>query len=439
MEAKNPPIIVRPDVLAVPPYKQGKALRGKGFKLSSNESHEPPPQRVLAAIAQHHELNRYADPNFSLLRERIAAEYGGVVTSDWVQLGVGSAALLYQLVHATAGGGDNYVHAWPSFEAYPLLGVASGAKAVAVPLTYEAKHDLPAMAEAITARTRVVLLCTPNNPTGPIITRAEFTEFMREMPERVLVILDEAYAEYVTCGEAVRGTPELLVQHPNLLILRTFSKAKGLAGLRIGYGIAAPEIWRAVFAVQIPLAINSLSAIAAQVVLDDAEVVQELVVRNAATIKCRSELVKQLGDLGFSVPQTQGNFVWLPAAQISALVKRAKQLSSFETLENSDQLAPDAPDSMTLGDIKASTALGDSDIVTASGDPATALADALVEAAIIVRAFPGAGVRISVGEPESIGAVTRAIKSFLEHGNCDGFAPTDSVRDSWGGGECGAS
>lgn len=223
-------VTLRPEIVALPPYRQGRAAPADAFKLSSNENPTPPHPAVLAAISDT-AWNRYPDGSAAVLREALAVRHG--VTVDEVHAGAGSVSLLHQFVQAAAGAGDEVVHAWRSFEAYPGIITVAGATGVRVPLDSDGRHDLDAMLAAITDRTRVVLLCTPNNPTGPILTEREVVPFLERVPETLLVILDEAYREFVVHPDAVDGIP-LLERFPNLVVLRTFSKAYGLAGLRIG-------------------------------------------------------------------------------------------------------------------------------------------------------------------------------------------------------------
>lgn len=359
----QPPVRFRADVLAVPAYRQGATPTKPGFKLSSNENPFPPLPGVTEAIAARGDVNRYAAAAMPELRDEIASEFG--VAGDHVHLAAGSVAILYQLVHAAAGSGDSYLFAWPSFEAYPGLGLASAAAPTRVPLTATAEHDLDAMAEAITERTRVILLCTPNNPTGPAIRRADFDRFMARVPAHTLVVLDEAYREFVTDPEAVRGE-DVLHAHPNLVVLRTFSKAYGLAGLRIGYGVGDPAIFRAAASVAIPLSVTGIAESAARASLTpDARSVHAE--RVAVIVDRRDRLVAGLRELGIAVPDAQGNFVWLPEA--------------------------------------------------ATGEPgvrdAAALGAAFAASGTLVRPFPGAGVRISVGEEDSLAVIIDFVREFL--------------------------
>lgn len=354
-----PPVRLRPEVLAVPAYRQGAAPTRPGFKLSSNENPFDPLPSVLEALWDRADVNRYAAAAMPELREQLAERFG--VTPDRVHLAAGSVAILYQLVHAAAGPGEEYVHAWPSFEAYPALGLASGATGVRVPLTVTAEHDLDAIADAITDRTRVILVCSPNNPTGPTVRRDAFDRFMARVPETTLVVLDEAYREFVTDPDAVRGE-EVLPLHENLVVLRTFSKAYGLAGLRIGYAVGHPAILSAAATTAIPLSVTGVADVAARAsMLPQAQAEHDA--RIAEIVSRRDALVRGLAELGVDVPQAQGNFVWVPQA--------------------------------------------------ATGIDAVALAAAFSESGTLVRPFPGDGVRISVGERESVGEVLRVVREHL--------------------------
>lgn len=184
---------IRPEIAALPPYRQGKQAGSDAFKLSSNENPFDPLPQVVAALADATLMNRYPDATARALRERLGERYG--VSPDAVHVASGSVAILYQFVQAAAAAGDEVVYAWRSFEAYPGLPLVAGATGVPVPPTADARHDLDAMAAAVTDRTRVVIVCTPNNPTGPIVTRAEFAAFVAAVPQDVLILLDEAYAE----------------------------------------------------------------------------------------------------------------------------------------------------------------------------------------------------------------------------------------------------
>jgi histidinol-phosphate aminotransferase len=221
---------LRAEIVASAPYRQGKSAPADAFKLSSNENPFEPIPAVLEAIAAS-SPNRYPDATAALLSARLADRFATSV--DAVHVGAGSVSILAQLIQAAAGPGDEVVYAWRSFEAYPGLVTVSGATSVQVPNLPDHRHDLPAMAAAVTERTRAVIVCSPNNPTSTLVTADEFHSFMSAVPATVLVLLDEAYVEFVTEPDAVDGTG-LLGRYPNLVVLRTFSKAYGLAGRRVG-------------------------------------------------------------------------------------------------------------------------------------------------------------------------------------------------------------
>ena len=345
---------IRPEIAALAPYRQGKQAGPDAFKLSSNENPFDPLPSVLEALAHTTPINRYPDASATRLRERLAARYG--VELDQVHVASGSVAILYQLVQAAASVGDEVVYAWRSFEAYPGLPLVAGATGVQVPLTADARHDLDAMADAVTDRTRAVLLCTPNNPTGPIITSDEFAAFVAKVPGDVLIILDEAYAEFVTAEGAVDGLAERVFErHPNAVVLRTFSKAYGLAGLRVGYAIGQAGVLDAARATGIPLSVTAAAETAAIASLD-AE--PELLDRVAVIVERRTRLLAGLRAQGWNVPDSQANFVWLP-----------------------------------------------------TGDRTDEVAAAFIAADIIVRPFSGDGIRISVGEEASIDRVLHVASS----------------------------
>jgi histidinol-phosphate aminotransferase len=302
---------LRPDIEALEPYRQGKAAAADAFKLSSNENPFEPLPAVVEAIATA-SINRYPDGAAVGLRKKLAERYS--VSELEVQVGAGSVAVLSQLISAASGPGDEVVYAWRSFEAYPGLVTVAGSKSVTVPLTSDYRHDLPAMAAAITDRTRVIIVCSPNNPTSTIVTHAEFEAFMATVPETVLVVLDEAYIEFVTSSDAVRGIP-LLPKYPNLVVLRTFSKAYGLAGLRIGYAVGAEYIMDAARAAAIPLSVIEPAQKAAIVSLEHEDQLLERVARIAVL---RDEVWQSLVDQGWDTPRPHGNFVWLPTGAATA-------------------------------------------------------------------------------------------------------------------------
>lgn len=304
--------VPRPEVAALPAYVPG-ARGGDGpapIKLSSNESPYGPLPSVLAALASGGaEPNRYPDMAAGDLHARLAEVNG--VAPDAVVAGAGSVAVLAHILTAYAGSGDEVVFAWRSFEAYPILTAIAGATAVRVPLTADARHDLDAMLSAITERTRVVLVCSPNNPTGPAVHAEEFSTFMERVPSSVVVVLDEAYGEYSRDPLAVKGS-EVLGRFPNLLVLRTFSKAYGLAGLRVGYALGPAELVAPVRAVVTPFSVTGVAQSAALASLD---AVGELLERVEVTVGERERVLAAARAAGWDAPDADGNFVWLPAGE----------------------------------------------------------------------------------------------------------------------------
>lgn len=343
----------RPQVAALPAYVPG-ARGGAGappIKLSSNESPLGPLPSVAAALERAAAAaNRYPDMTAVAAHERVADALG--VSPDRVALGAGSVGVLSHILQAFCRPGDEVVYAWRSFEAYPILTALAGGVAVPVPLTADARHDLPAMARAITERTRVVLVCSPNNPTGPAVRADEFAEFLDAVPPHVLVVLDEAYTEYVRDAAAVQGLD--VVGPPNLLILRTFSKAYGLAGLRVGYAVGPADAIAAVRSCVTPFSVTEAAQVAVMASLDARE---ELLERVAATVAERERVVPAVRALGWGVPSAEGNFVWLPHADAQGL---AAALAALPT-------------------------------------------------PILVRPFAGEGVRITIGAPDENDALLAAL------------------------------
>jgi len=312
------PVRIRPSVASLPAYKAGKpAVAGPGsaqpaYKLSSNENPYPPLPGVLAATERAVAMmNRYPDMANGAITSALAARLA--VPPETLAFGAGSVAVLYHLLAAVCEPGDEVVLAWRSFEAYPIAVQITGATPVRVPLGPGAVHDLDAMLAAITPATRVVLLCTPNNPTGPALRHDDVERFLDAVPPDVLVLVDEAYVEFVTDPAAVRGL-ELMAGRPDVAVLRTFSKAYGLAGFRVGYCVADPVLATAVRAVSLPFGI-SLPAQAA--VLASLAAEPALAERVASLVEERSALVAGLTALGFEVPDAQGNFVWLPSGPLT--------------------------------------------------------------------------------------------------------------------------
>jgi histidinol-phosphate aminotransferase len=348
------PVHIRPEIAVLPAYKQGRQAAADAFKLSSNENPFPPLPGVVEAVQAQTSFNRYPDASAIALRAVLANRFG--VTVDEVHVAPGSVAILHELAKATSGPGDEVVYAWRSFEAYPGVVTVAGATSVQVPNRSDGGHDLDAMAAAVTERTRMVIVCTPNNPTGPIVTAAEFDAFMAQVPATVLVVLDEAYAEFVTDPDAVRGVP-LLERYQNLVVLRTFSKAYGLAGLRVGYALGPAYVLDAVRACAIPLSVTAQGQAAA---LASLERESELLERVTHLTERRDRIVSELRAQGWDVPDAQGNFVWLP-----------------------------------------------------TGDHTAHATEQFEHAGIIVRAFGNEGLRISIGEHEAVGKLLETARSLV--------------------------
>lgn len=301
----TPAVRLRPEILATAPYRQGKPAPADAYKLSSNENPFPPIAAVVEAIAAM-SVNRYPDAAATLLSERLAERFG--VSRGEVHVGSGSVSILAQFIQAAAGPGDEVLYSWRSFEAYPGLVTVAGATSTRVANLADHRHDLAAMAAAVTDRTRAAIVCTPNNPTGSIVTAEEFAAFMAAVPSDLLVLLDEAYVEFVTDPAAVNGR-DVLGRYPNLVVLRTFSKAYGLAGLRVGYAIGPERILDAARATAIPLSVTEPAQRAALAALDHEG---ELLERVATLAARRDEVFDAVRAQGWPVPRSQANFLWFP-------------------------------------------------------------------------------------------------------------------------------
>ncbi|MBK0332007.1 histidinol-phosphate transaminase [Brachybacterium sp. MASK1Z-5] len=308
---------------ALPAYVPGKPAADDGvrrFKVSSNESpFEPLPQVIEAVNRATLHANLYPDMGALDLREAIAAHHStprSAVGPENIALSTGSVAVSGDLVRALVDPGDEVVFAWRSFEAYPILVRSHGGVDVQVPLTPAFEHDLPAMAEAITERTRLVILCTPNNPTGPALTTAQIEDFLARVPDHVVVALDEAYREFV---DPVRlaDTARLFAEHGNVVLLRTFSKMQGIAGLRVGYAVAHPRLAAALGQVTVPFGASSIAQAAALATFDP-DAAAELEHRAAWIREQRGRLEQVLAAQGWELPASQGNFVYFPLGERSA-------------------------------------------------------------------------------------------------------------------------
>ncbi len=340
----------------MPVYRAGKAVQaldGRSFKLSSNESPYGPLPSVVEAIGKAAlDVNRYPDPGCVRLTEAIAQRYG--VPYEHVALGAGSVTVAQQIFETIGEPGAEVIYAWRSFEAYPLLADLAGVTSVRVPLVDET-HDLDAMAAAITDHTRLIFVCNPNNPTGTVTRAAELTAFLDRVPEHVLVILDEAYTEYVRDDQVPDGLTYYR-ERPNVAVLRTFSKAYGLAGLRVGYLIGHQAVAQAVNKVMVPFAVNHIAQAAAVASL---EAEAELLARVETVVKERTRVREALLGQGWTVPPTEANFVWLRLGE--------------RTMEFAEHCAPHG---------------------------------------VAIRPFAGEGARVSIGDPEANDAFLTAAESF---------------------------
>jgi histidinol-phosphate aminotransferase len=346
----------RPVLDTVPAYKPGQAptaTAGEAYKLSSNESPYGPLPSVVEVIAEAgRDVNRYPDNGAGALTEAIAERFA--VPVGHVAVGCGSVGVLQQLMAAVSDPGTEILYAWRSFEAYPPLADLAGATSVRVPLRDET-HDLSAMAAAITPQTRLILVCNPNNPTGTVVRGRELIEFLDQVPADCLVILDEAYREYIRDSDVPDGI-DLYRDRPNVAVLRTFSKAYGLAGLRVGFLIGHDPVAEAVRKTMLPFTVSSVAQAAAVASLDAED---ELLERVETVVKERDRVREALISGGWTVPATEANFVWLRL-----------------------------------------------------GDQTTAFAEACDTAGIAVRAYPGDGARISIGAPAANDALLAVARAF---------------------------
>ena len=291
----------------VPTGKAPEAIAEAGIaQLASNESPFPPHPKVVEAIQRAATaMNRYPDPGATLLRSRIAERYE--TEPGRVAVGNGSCEILLAAAEALCEPGAEIVYAWPSFSMYPHLAALTGAREIRVPLTAEDEHDLDAMAAEVTAATQLVLVCNPNNPTGTHLPAERIAAFCERLPSRVTVILDEAYAEFQHDDDP-DASLDLLADFPNLVVLRTFSKCYGLAGLRVGLAIGSAKFRAAVDAVRQPFSVNAIAqAAAAEAILHQDDVAH----RVEQTIAERVRVEEGLRGLGLATAETQANFSWV--------------------------------------------------------------------------------------------------------------------------------
>lgn len=323
--AEHANIPVRPVFDTLPSYAAGKPpapVEGlTRYKLSSNENPLGPVPAVARVLAEFDAVHRYPDPLSTALRTALAEQLG--VDAEDIVTGAGSLGALNQIIKTFAGveadGGQNEViYAWRSFEAYPILVGIMGARSVQVPNLPNGAHDLDAMAAAVTDRTRLILVCTPNNPTGPAVTESQIRAFLAKVPATVPVVIDEAYFEFCAVSSIPEGEEpplnglDIYRDYPNVIILRTFSKAQGLAGLRVGYSISHPQITRHLRVAATPFAVSALAERAAVASIEHQDAVMERVKHIVAE---RERVTARLRELGYEFPSTYANFVWLPLGE----------------------------------------------------------------------------------------------------------------------------
>ncbi|MFE5737493.1 histidinol-phosphate transaminase [Streptomyces celluloflavus] len=355
MSEKTPKLRAALD--GIPTYKPGRPAAADGpvsYKLSSNENPYPPLPGVLeSAVAAAGSFNRYPDMACTGLMAELAEHFS--VPVEHLATGTGSVGVAQQLIQATAGPGDEVMYAWRSFEAYPIITQVSGATSVQVPLTSDEVHDLDAMLAAITDRTRLIFVCNPNNPTGTVVRRAELESFLDRVPSDVLVVLDEAYREFNRDAEVPDGI-DLYRDRPNVCVLRTFSKAYGLAGLRIGFAVAHEPVAAALRKTAVPFGVSQLAQEAAVASLRSEAALME---RVDALVVERARVLDALAGQGWTLPESHANFVWLRL-----------------------------------------------------GDRAADFAAACERAGVVVRPFAGEGVRVTIGESAAMDLFLEAAEEF---------------------------
>ena len=302
---------LRPLLADLPAYTPGRTVPG-AIKIASNETVDGPLPSVRAAIAAAADtINRYPDNGYVELRDCLAKTLdGGSFAPEQIAVGCGSVSLCQQLIQITASVGDEVLFGWRSFEIYPLQVRTAGATPVQVPLRDHA-FDLDAMLAAVTDRTRLIFVCNPNNPTSTVVDPAALTRFVEAVPDDVLIVLDEAYVEYIR-DDMLPDSFGLVREHANVVVLRTFSKAYGLAGLRVGYAVADPEVVVALNKVYVPFTATTVSQAAAIASLEASD---ELLARTDVVVGERRRVTDALRAAGFEVPPSQANFVWLPLAE----------------------------------------------------------------------------------------------------------------------------
>jgi histidinol-phosphate aminotransferase len=327
----------------IPHYEPGTSLddakaqaeTADAVKLASNESPFPPHPAVIDAVARAAaESNRYPDPEARVLRRAIADHH----ETDPARIAVsnGSCEILLAAALALCEPGDEILYAWPSFSMYPHLPALSGAREIRVPLTEGYVHDLDAMLEEVTAATQLLIVCNPNNPTGTHLPAERIAAFVESVPSRTTIIVDEAYIEYQT-NDDPDVTVDLLAKYPNVVLLRTFSKTHGLAGMRVGYALCSPQFRAAVDAVRQPFSVNALAQVAATEAIRHQDDVADRVERNLIE---RVFVEERLHELGFATAESQANFAWIDLGE----------LDEGETVESLAKAGVAVRPGMPLGD-----------------------------------------------------------------------------------------
>lgn len=345
---------IRQNIATLPAYVAGKnSADPHVLKVASNEMPFPTLPGVHKALCEHlANLGRY--PNASVTELTSALAQYHQIPEEMLTIGNGSVALIEKIVADVAASGDEVIMPWRSFEAYPIAVQLADARAVQVPLAPDASCDFEAMLDAVTEKTRAILVCTPNNPTGGAAAHTQLSDFIERVPSSIPVIIDEAYVDFVRMSDPVRGI-ELAQKYPNAIVLRTFSKAYGLAGLRIGYAISESKVTAALRASNTPFGVNTLAQVAAKAALAERSEVDR---RVNMIVQERENVQARLRELGWSGPESQANFVWFDYGAMSEI---------FD--------------------------------------------DICLKHGIIVRTFKGEGVRVTIAEPE---ANQRLIEAYEE-------------------------
>ena len=341
--------MVRPGVRQIQRYEPGEDHPGC-IKLSSNENPRPPhPGLVEAVIAAMLQSNRYPESGVPDLTRALASHHG--IPDDEVMVGHGSNEIIDLLVRACAGAGDNVIFPVPSFIVYHLIAKVCGCEGVGVPCR-DYRLDLPAMRKAVNDRTRAIFLCNPNNPTSTYVNEMEVRDFLRDLPNDLFVVMDEAYIDYVDAKD-FPDSMQLRREYPNLVILRTFSKFYAVAGVRVGYAIAHRDVVDVLHRVRQPFNVSRLAEAAGLAALEFAHEIAPLARETSAEReRVRDEVLK----LGFACPPSQANFLFVDLGNSDldlfvALQRRkviVRRLGQFGSTRNSYRISIGTPDENDL-------------------------------------------------------------------------------------------